>query len=563
MKQRMERSTSRTAWSLRQRLALGLVSATLVPVLLFAGLLLQNQWQSGRDALSLQLDANARLSAGVIEDGLDAHLAALALLSDQVQGAEGADAERLSRLLHAYPALLRIRLVDADGRVLLARDGRGRQLAAQVPDMSAAPWFREVRERLRPVVSGVMRQPEYGDEAVVTLAVPVLRGERFRGALQAAIPAESLVRRPQQSLDERGLALLVLDADGRVIDASPALHLSVLDTIGRVGAQLRALATSSDRPGRVGRVSGLLPDSASPAFVRVIALREGWMLVLAAPGDRVWMQLRPRLWLVLALLAATLVGTGVAIWRQRRMLRDGIGYLTSSLRGYALGGQVEAVSDRLPRELHPLAEGIGELATRLNAAFDELNKVLEEREQVIAARTDSLRRAVAELDRISRTDALTGCLNYRGFVEAGQRLWAEAHESGKPLSVLALDIDHFKRYNDLYGHAEGDSALRRFAGAVRSALLHSDDVLARPGGEEFTVLLPATTHAQAMHVANRVCQRVRAADIAHAGSPKERITVSVGVATLQPGDTEVEDILKRADAALYRAKAAGRDTISD
>jgi diguanylate cyclase (GGDEF)-like protein len=189
--------------------------------------------------------------------------------------------------------------------------------------------------------------------------------------------------------------------------------------------------------------------------------------------------------------------------------------------------------------------------------------VLEEREHVIATRTDSLRQAVAELDRLSRTDALTGSLNYRGFLEAGDRLWGEAQASGKPLSVLALDIDHFKRYNDLYGHSEGDSALRRFAGAVRSALLHSDDVLARPGGEEFTVLLPATTHAQAMHVAKRVCQRVRDADIAHAGSPKGRITVSVGVATLQPGDTEVEDILKRADAALYRAKAAGRDTISD
>jgi diguanylate cyclase (GGDEF)-like protein len=142
-------------------------------------------------------------------------------------------------------------------------------------------------------------------------------------------------------------------------------------------------------------------------------------------------------------------------------------------------------------------------------------------------------------------------------------LWTQAVESGAPLAVLALDIDHFKLYNDLYGHAEGDSALRRFAGAVRSALLHSDDVLARPGGEEFIVFLPATTFDQAMHVGRRVCQRVRDADIVHAGSLKGRLTVSVGVAALEPGDAEIEDILKRADAALYRAKAAGRDGISD
>src|SRR5690606_18938815 len=154
-----------------------------------------------------------------------------------------------------------------------------------------------------------------------------------------------------------------------------------------------------------------------------------------------------------------------------------------------------------------------------------LKQVLDERENEIAARTDSLRRAVAELDRLSRTDAMTGSLNYRGFVEAGERLWTQAVESGAPLAVLALDIDHFKLYNDLYGHAEGDGALRRFAGAVRSALLHSDDVLARPGGEEFIVFLPATTFDQAMHVGRRVCQRVRDADIVHAGSLKGRLTV--------------------------------------
>ena len=97
---------------------------------------------------------------------------------------------------------------------------------------------------------------------------------------------------------------------------------------------------------------------------------------------------------------------------------------------------------------------------------------------------------------------------------------------------------------------------------MRSALLHADDVLARPGGEEFTVFLPATDHAQALQVGGRVCQRVRDADIAHLGSPKGRLTASVGVATLQPGDTDLEDILRRADAALYRVKAAGRDGVS-
>ncbi|MCR6495489.1 sensor domain-containing diguanylate cyclase [Thermomonas sp. S9] len=550
-------------WSMRHRLAFGLALATLLPVLLFGAVLLWGQWRDSRDTLLLRLDANARLNAGVIDDYIDAQQAGLDLLADQMAMDLSRAKPDLAKLLYIYPGMLRALHVDADGNVTLARDARGRELVSPAGGVGGEDWFRWVRAQSRIHVSGVRRQDAYGNEAVVMITAPVLRGNTFDGALQAAIPVESFTRLPSESLARRDLQLLLLDADNRVIHAAPGLSFSVLDDAGPLGRQLRALARPTDREVRVRRMSGLLHDG-DDAYVAAVQLKHGWTLVLAAPGAVLRAPLLPRLLLLAAMLGVTLLGVGAAIWWQRKMLSDSLGYLLASLRGYALGGRIDtSVNARLPDELLPLAEGIGELGARMNAAFDELNKVLEEREHVIATRTDSLRQAVAELDRLSRTDALTGSLNYRGFLEAGDRLWGEAQASGKPLSVLALDIDHFKRYNDLYGHSEGDSALRRFAGAVRSALLHSDDVLARPGGEEFTVLLPATTHAQAMHVAKRVCQRVRDADIAHAGSPKGRITVSVGVATLQPGDTEVEDILKRADAALYRAKAAGRDTISD
>jgi len=245
------------------------------------------------------------------------------------------------------------------------------------------------------------------------------------------------------------------------------------------------------------------------------------------------------------------------------MLRHNIGYLLASLHGYALGGKLDsALRSRLPEELQPLADGIGELGGRMNNAFEELNQVLGEREAVIEERTESLRQAVQKLELISRTDAMTGCLNYRGFVEEGERLWQQFKISGTPLAVLALDIDFFKSYNDHYGHLAGDSALRRFAGAVRSALLHADDVLARPGGEEFTVFLPGSTIEQALQVGERVRLRVFDADIAHAKAPSGRLTVSVGVAVCQTGDRDIEALLHRADAALYRAKAAGRNGVS-
>lgn len=563
MKAPMPQQAKNRKWRLYRRLAYLLALATLVPSLLFTVGLVQDQWRSARQVLWLNLDANARFSAGVIEDELAAQTAALMMLADQVEPTSPRAGEALSRLLDAYPALLRARAIDAEGRVRVARDSRGRPLAQRVPEVAGMAWFDRLRDQVRPEVSGVQRQLDYGDEAVVTLAVPVVRDGRFVGVLEAAIPVASLARRPADSLRQRGLWLLLLDQHQRVIHAEHELAWQVMDDTGRVGLMLAAVAAPVDRPVQVRRDTGLLRTGAV-AYVGAVRLQNGWVLAVVAPEDALLGPLLPKLWLLGAALAVTVMGMLLAIWRQRRILGDGIGYLLATLRGYALGGHMEPISPgRLPEELQPLAEGISELGTRMNAAFAELRQALEEREAVIAARTDSLRRAVAELDRLSRTDALTGSLNYRGFTEAGQRLWQESQASGKPLSVLALDIDYFKRYNDLYGHAAGDGALRRFAGAVRSALLHADDVLARPGGEEFTVFLPATSHAQAMRVAERVRKRVHEADIIHAGSPKGRLTVSVGVATRAPSDMELEDLLKRADAALYRAKDAGRDAVSD
>lgn len=216
----------------------------------------------------------------------------------------------------------------------------------------------------------------------------------------------------------------------------------------------------------------------------------------------------------------------------------------------------------MPEELQPLAGGIGDLASRMNAAYGELQEVLDKREQAIDDRTRALSDAVAKLDRLSRTDALTGCLNYRGFREEGLRLWRAAADRAGAFAVLAIDIDHFKAYNDHYGHLHGDGALKRFAGVVRGALLHGDDVLARQGGEEFAVLLPGATLVQAQAAAARIRERLREADIAHAAAPEGRVTASIGIAAMQAGlPVPLGTLLTQADAALYRAKSAGRDRV--
>ena len=559
----MTPATPRAQWSLRHELTRVLILAALLPALVFGVALLWNQWQRDQGDMRLRLGSNAQLSANAIDDFLQGQLSGVELMADGAMLSAQPINVELEKLLRAYPAMLRALATDREGRIVAARTANGRPVAIAAEQVADREWFRAARDSRQPHVSDAYRARIYGSEALVAVSAPILRDGVFDGVLQASIPIERYIRLRSDNLRRRGFELLLLDRQDRVVHASAGLRWRFLEASGIPGAAIRRGAAQPGQAGTMRGMAGLLRDGGD-AYVSAVAMRTGWVVAVIAPGQRLLASAWPRLGLLLGLIAVTMLGVLFALWRMRRLLAASMGRLLSSLHGYALGGTLDPSQlSRMPEELQPLAGGIGDLAARMNAAFDELRQVLDQREQVIAERTESLRLAVSDLDRLSRTDALTGSLNYRGFLETGANLWREAGASNEPLSVLALDIDHFKRYNDLYGHAEGDGALRRFAGAVRSALLHADDVLARPGGEEFIVFLPGSTLEQAMKVGERVCQRVRDADIVHAASSEGRMTVSIGIATRQSGDDEVEQMLRRADAALYRAKAAGRNRASD
>lgn len=163
-------------------------------------------------------------------------------------------------------------------------------------------------------------------------------------------------------------------------------------------------------------------------------------------------------------------------------------------------------------------------------------------------------RLQGDLDRQASRDPLTGTLNRRAFATLAERELARARRAGHPLSLLMMDLDHFKQVNDRLGHAAGDDALCRFV-AVAEKQLRTEDVLARFGGEEFVALLPDTSADKALAAAERL--RV-AFSQATGGPPGHVFTVSMGVAELRP-DEDLETTLRRADHALYRAKEGGRD----
>jgi diguanylate cyclase (GGDEF)-like protein len=183
-----------------------------------------------------------------------------------------------------------------------------------------------------------------------------------------------------------------------------------------------------------------------------------------------------------------------------------------------------------------------------------------------------------ELRRTATTDSLTGVASRRQFDESLKLEWLRAQRTGDPLALILVDVDHFKLYNDRYGHPPGDVCLRDVAQALVSASLRCADLVARYGGEEFVVLLSQTTRRGAEHIAHRILDTVEALGLPHEASPTARnVTVSVGIGCLDTagaclGNSAADsrrkgtlharytagDLVLAADRALYSAKAAGR-----
>jgi diguanylate cyclase (GGDEF)-like protein len=206
-----------------------------------------------------------------------------------------------------------------------------------------------------------------------------------------------------------------------------------------------------------------------------------------------------------------------------------------------------------------------ELAARVRSVL-RLKREMDqrkEREAELLEVTYRLAHAKSELQRLSSVDGLTGLTNRRHFDELYANEWKRAARDGASLSVILSDIDHFKRYNDRYGHLAGDDCLQRVAGALRDAVQRPGDCIARYGGEEFIAMLAGTDSPGARAVAESMRLAVETLRLEHADSPtSSHATVSLGVATLIPDNAgSPVTLVAAADEALYEAKNAGRNRV--
>ncbi|WP_300163836.1 sensor domain-containing diguanylate cyclase [Solidesulfovibrio sp.] len=394
-------------------------------------------------------------------------------------------------------------------------------------------YFQEAKAGRASLTS--LAQGRSSGKPICLFTVPVTRPDGgFGGAVALIVRLESLDQWLLEAKVQPGGGVLLCDGEGRILAPSSAVAagggpgeaMAARDVLGagERGAVLRA----GDGPARLA--------AAVPVG------RDGWRLASEVPVSDVLTRYREQtLWLLLA-AAATFMMVAPLVRRLSRNLEEPL----VSLAGYARTLRATRYRESCPADFPKNAPTeIGEL----HDAFCQM--------------AGEMRAHIDEVERISVEDALTGLYNRRFLFSGGLKLLEASLRANRPCSCLMLDVDYFKNVNDAFGHAAGDRALAHLA-RVLARCVRKSDLAARYGGEEFAVLLTGADSGQATALAERI-----RASLAERPCPVDGIfvplTCSIGVAEarkrVEYGESALEDMLARADKALYAAKASGRDRV--
>jgi diguanylate cyclase (GGDEF)-like protein len=516
-------------------------------------------------ATSLQIVAGN--AARVFSDGLHERSRQIELLANtEVMWSGGLDTGDVRRVLElsqvSTPDHKWIGVASMDG---IVRSATGGLLVGQ--DVASRPWF-----------PGGSKGTYVGDvhpaKLLATLLPPLASGEPIRfvdfaapvhvdGHKVGVLTAHGSWDWARQVIEallppnakELGLAAFLFDRNGDMIYAPDGQT----ERYASEGQRLPDLKT-----GKQIRLEGDILAAVVPwkdgqeyltAVVRLPARSAvsdlGWYVVTSIPVTVAFAEVRSAaLWV----LGLGVVGCFLAAW----LAWLAAGRLSEHLS--AISSAAYEVAHGRPGAQIPVlhsSSDVHRLSSSLQNMTERLQHVNEQTERLVQERTRALEAATRELANLASTDPLTGLLNRRGFEPQWQQGLAFAQRAGHPISALMVDIDHFKRVNDTYGHAAGDDVIRYLSRLLRERL-RATDVVSRFGGEEFAAMLPDTDADSALHVAQVLVEAMAAQPLPVVGL----VTISVGVSTRLPGKAEEEgaaDLLEQADAALYSAKRTGRN----
>ncbi|GAL34657.1 diguanylate cyclase [Vibrio maritimus] len=256
------------------------------------------------------------------------------------------------------------------------------------------------------------------------------------------------------------------------------------------------------------------------------------------------------------MLVVIVVAVTLSIWLANRITRPVL-KLTMAAQRMSSGRERHTVCVNSNDELDNLARALNDMAEKLVGSKLRL-------QQKVKAKTRELQLANKMLERMSKTDALTDLSNRRYFEERMTLEWSRCSRSQSSISLIMIDVDHFKWVNDNKGHLFGDECLKSIAKVLKRTFQRSEDIVSRYGGEEFAVILPHSTHEQALRLGEIVRKQVEELAIDNGSAPPlSRVTASVGVATCVPCfQQKPSQLVFEADKALYQAKASGRNSVN-
>lgn len=517
--------------SIKNRMLVFAALATLIPSLSTAWISYLQNSRALNEKIAEELSAASTQSAREMDLWLKERIYEVRVFASSYEVSENLD--RVRRGVERFQAIRRLndylRSVNdrfSDYLELLVVDPQGRGVASSAPEPGrvelSETWVGEIRTR--ETMTGAAYWDSTASRELMTVAVALLGVDgRFLGALAAKVDLASVADTLGQFTPGQGGEVYLITREGRLVISSRESSQALLERTMSEGS-LRALRQAS---GPATTYVNSYGADAVGALVPVPAL--DWAVVAEIPSDEAFAQI--------ASLRNDTILTVVSL------------LVVIGLIAYVFGLTIV-------RPLHRLSKGAaqvagGDLSVKLPIlGTGEVALVTEVFNEMVSR----LREGRDELEKLSRTDALTGLPNRRNLMETLDREVLRAGRSQRPFSFLMIDVDSFKQYNDSFGHLAGDAVLGRLATVLQQSI-RSVDYAARFGGEEFTILLPETPLSGAVEVAERIRSRMAAERFRNG----QHVTVSIGVAEFPTHGESPEAVMAAADAALYHAKQQGRN----
>lgn len=259
-----------------------------------------------------------------------------------------------------------------------------------------------------------------------------------------------------------------------------------------------------------------------------------------------------------------LIGKSISLFNKKDFINN---FKSFDYGGVVPAYEIEVLGNSYLVCVQPIQDAVSSFTVAISVTMTNINHQ-KQREKELSNIIGELISDKKKITHLSETDALTGLGNRRAFEAALAREIKNARQMQKPLSLLVIDVDIFKMYNDLYGHLKGDECLCQVAGLIQKNIKYPDDLVVRFGGEEFAVLLPNQWPEEAEIVAEAIRFGIFNQGITHLSSPLRVVTVSVGVSSYSAGDHDdandreiFRSLFAAADSALYEAKSAGRNKV--